>query len=390
MPARAAIYLDSNAGAPLSPHAIEALRPLFTERNSAFIFANPSSLHSSGRSTRRIINQAKEKIARSLGSASPESLILTSSGSEANQTVIRSVLETALKSEGKAHWVVSAIEHDSVLALIPWFEAQGGEVSFLPAGPRGEIQVQALGTCLRPETALVSLLWVNNETGVISDVGNLVPLLKASKAKLHLDAAQAWGKLPFLVEDLGADYVTFSGHKIGALSGTGVIWKRSGAALTPLIAGSQEKKLRGGTENVLGALTLGAAAEGLDAGAFTRITGDLRDRLEKAVLDSIPGVWINGKESRRVANTSSLGFEGVSSDSLIMRLDLEGYAVSAGSACSSGSQKPSHVLLAMGQSESQALSTLRISLPSEVTWEMLEGFVNVLKDSVQRIRRSAS
>jgi cysteine desulfurase len=235
----------------------------------------------------------------------------------------------------------------------------------------------------------VSFVWVNNETGVIQDPKALIQAVraKAPGAKIHVDAAQAWGKIAIDVLELGADYVTFSSHKIGAPSGVGLIWSAPGARLCgTLIPGKQEKGRRGGTENVLGIHLTGVASASLNVQEFDAHTRELRDLLEREILGRIPGARVNGAQGARVPNTTNLSFPGIGGDGLVMALDLQGYCVSAGSACSSGVLEPSHVLLALGLDKDLALSSLRISLSRQNTRDEVLGFAQALEKTVLRMR----
>jgi cysteine desulfurase len=382
MPPRAAIYLDANASAPLKPEVQAALK---TALLGDLLLPNPSSIHAHGRRARRWLSEAREQVANSLG-ADPEQLILTSSGTEANQLAVRGVLEPWLARGEPTHWILSAVEHDSTRQLTAWAKSRGGQVTHLPVDRDGRVSAESLAAALRPETRLVSAVWVNNETGVISDVEALRRVCRAHGARLHVDAAQAWGKLPIAVEDTDIGLLTVSGHKIGAPAGIGALWVGRGVPLEPLLPGKQEKGRRGGTENVLGAIALGAAAAAIEPLAWARATAPLRDRLEALVRDRIPGTRVNGGDAPRVANTLNLSFDGVEGDSLVMALDLAGFSVSSGSACSSGVLEPSHVLLAMGLPRAQAMAALRVSLPGPVEWESLAEFAMALEQTVARVR----
>jgi cysteine desulfurase len=384
---KAATYLDSNAGAPLRPEVVKALLPFLSQENSVLI-PNPSSIHIHGRSGKRALAEARERIAFSLGkSIDTEQLVFTSSGTEANQIAIRSVLETRLQKGEKPHWITTPVEHDSNLQMIAWLQERGGSVSLLPVDGSGRPQVDALPPLFRPETALVSVVWVNNETGVISDIPGIISQTRAQRVPLHLDAAQAWGKIPIELSSMGAQFVTFSAHKIGGLAGTGVLWLDRGNPAHPAILGKQEKGRRGGTENLLGAIAAGAAAQVLNPTEWAERVGPLRDQLQSAICERIPGTEVNGGQVARVANTLNLTFAGVEGDGLVMALDLAGYSVSSGSACASGVLEPSHVLLAMGRSKLQSMAAVRISLSDTLPWEKLEGFVQALARAVERLRQ---
>jgi cysteine desulfurase len=385
MLAKAGIYLDSNAGAPLKPAAREVL--LSRLRDSSVFIPNPSSIHSHGRSAKRALAEARERIALSLGSQiDPEQLVFTSSGTEANQLAIRSILETRLTQGQFPHWITTPVEHDSNRQLISWLETRGGSVSILPVDSEGRPLAEALEKMVRPETALVSVVWVNNETGVISDIPKIVMQTRKLGIPLHVDGAQAWGKIPIHLDQLGAQFVTFSGHKIGGLAGTGVLWLARGYPAHAVILGKQEKGRRGGTENLLGIMTVGAAATEIDPSTWASRVEPLRDRLQNTICERIPGTWVNGAQAPRVANTLNLSFDDVGGDGLVMALDLAGYSVSSGSACASGVLEPSHVLLAMGRTRLQAMAAVRISLVDEMPWEILEGFIQALEKAVLKVR----
>jgi len=382
-------YLDSNAGAPLHPRVVEALLP-FLNQSSRVLIPNPSSIHSHGRRAKRFLAEAREKIAASLGSRiDPEQIIFTSSGTEANQLVVRSVFEPLLLKGAQPHWILSAVEHDSNRQMVKWLEARGGSASVLPVDSNGNLRLEILPELIRPETALISAVWVNNETGVISNISALAQISKAKGIPLHIDAAQAWGKLPIELNTLGAQFVTFSAHKIGGLAGTGVLWLAQGHPAHAAILGKQEKGRRGGSENLLGAIAAGAAAGAIGPLEWSENVVQLRDRLQDAICVKIPGTQVNGALAPRVSNTLNLTFEGVEGDGLVMAMDLAGYSVSSGSACASGVLEPSHVLLAMGLSQAQAMAAVRISITESHSWENLEGFVSALEQAVLRVRKAS-
>ncbi len=385
---KSAIYLDANASYPLRPAVQKVLKQLIEERFFA-LQPNPSSIHSHGRRVQAELSKARSQIAHSVGERDASRITLTSSGSEANQTIIRSVLEPKLRSREIPHWIVCATNHDSTLQLIEEYRRRGVDISVLPVNERGIADIQQLEQLLRPNTALFSLAWVNNETGVIQPIAALLKELRRFPGiSFHLDAAQAWGKLPIDLRTLGVSWASFSGHKIGALSGTGFIWSAPGARLEfPLIFGKQEQGLRGGTENLWGTVAAGVAASELDPVSWAEKMAPLRNELEAGVLERIKGAAVNGCDAPRVANTLSLSFSGIKGESLVIGLDLEGYSVSAGSACSSGALEPSHVLLAMGRSREEALASIRVSLHEGIERQHLEGFIHALSKVVSRIRK---
>ncbi len=397
MSTKAAIYLDANAGSPLKLAAREALFDLLSDGDNQRLprllvsNSNPSSIHSHGRCAKRAFDRAKDQIAHSLGpSIDPDHLVFTSSGTEANQWAVRSVLEAELKSGKKPHWITTSVEHDSNRNLLDWVRAQGGMVSELPVDSEGLVRLEGLDEIFSNQASLLSAIWVNNETGVITQLSDLSALARRYSIPIHVDAAQAWGKIPVDLASLQAQYVSFSGHKIGGLAGTGVLWVSRDQAISPMILGKQEKGRRGGTENTLGVIALGAAAHGLDPVGWSSRVQPLRDHLEREISRRVPGTVVNGVGAGRVANTLNLNFEGVDRAGLVMALDLAGFSVSAGSACSSGVSEPSHVLRAMGKTEGQAKAAIRISLVDEMPGSEFEGFpenlVHALDRAVRRMR----
>lgn len=396
MQLKAGIYLDSNSGAPLRPGVREALLNLLGGVHSSHPFPNPSSLHSSGRYAKKLLAQSRQQIAQSLGpSIDPTQITFTSSGTEANQLAIRSVLERKILEGKKPHWITSATEHDSVIQMTHWLKARGGSVSYLPVDDNGIFQLSCLSRLWTEETALVSLLWVNNETGVINDMSKAAQLVKSLGGCLHVDAAQAWGKISIDLNTLGADFVSFSGHKIGSPAGIGLLWSSLSQLSEngfPFIFGKQESGRRGGTENLLGAVLLGVAASELKPSEWSARVSPLRDDLQEALMRKIPSVQVLGKEVERVANTLCLYFSHekaklrLRNDVLVAALDLAGFQISQGSACSSGVSYASPVLLAMGISELEARSAIRISLVDQLPQSELERFVDELGRVVDRNR----
>ena len=394
MPARPANFLDFNSGVPLSHLVLEELLSLFPTSHQPPI-GNPSSVHASGRVAKRLLADARDQVAGSLGrDVDPESLIFTSSGTEANQLAISSALQFETSNSIRPHWITTSVEHDSVMQMIERLRGEGIECSLLPVDQNGRPRVELLPSLIRPNTKLLSCIWVNNETGVINDIDLLAQVASSRGIPLHVDAAQAWGKIPIDVLSLGATYVTLSAHKIGGLPGTGVLWLKRGAKLSPVVLGKQEKGRRGGTENILGAMAAGIAAQKLDTVNWSAKTGELQDRFERLLMSKLAGMTINGRGDSqqpvpRVTNTTHLTFQDLSGESLVLALDLAGYCVSAGSACSSGALEPSHVLLAMGRSREEAMSSVRISYHPSTPWQVLEEFVMDLGMILTRLRQAA-
>ncbi len=380
------VYLDVNAGIHHPSILIETMNSLSMKKKT--LMANPSSIHFHGRQAKKALSDAREQVGLSFGLKKHlDQLTFTSSGTEANQLAIRSILEPKLDRGEKPHWVTTVVEHDSNRQMIEWLRRRGGRISELTVDEWGRPQLEQLEGFLCSETALISVLWVNNETGVITDLDLLTQIAQGRNIPIHIDAAQAWGKLPCHLETMGVQLASFSGHKIGGLAGTGVLWSTIGLQIGGTILGKQEKSRRGGTENVLGIISLGIAAKKINPLNWSKQIQPLRDQLEQKISESIKGTCINGKGVDRIANTSNISFEHIHRESLVIALDLSGYSVSAGSACSSGTIDPSHVLLAMGKTREQAISSIRISLSNdELPENFIMEFTHKLYDIVEKIR----
>jgi len=376
------IYLDHNATTPLAGRVAERV-PEWLEA-----WGNPSSIHFSGRAPKALIRDARDRFARMIGAATLE-VIFTSGGSEANNLALKGVFETLEKAKSpRRRYLVSAVEHPSVKRTAEFLRDRGADVRTVPVLRSGAIDLEAYERLLDERTALVSVMLANNETGNIYPVARLAELARAKGAFFHADCVQALGKIPVDVRALGVDLATFSGHKFYALKGVGALYARKGLQLESLVhGGGQERHRRGGTENALAIASLGAMCELADEvvrrGEETR---RLRDLLEARVLSEIPGVTVTGGESPRLPNTSSLVIDGVDGEIMLMNLDIRGYSVSTGAACSSGNPEPSPVLLAMGLSRAQAQSSLRLGLGWGSRPAEIERFVADLGAVVKRIR----
>ncbi len=376
-------YLDYNASSGISSLVAEKLRELLTQTE---LWVNPSSRHRMGQKVKSLLYQANTKIAKSLGaSVAPEDLLITASGTEANQTVIRSF------SRHADEILIGAGEHSAsydLLSVIKNIPAH--EVPLLPSGVYdfswlSEYLSQAPSR--KVKTIALSLFWANNETGVITDLIALQTLLKASPVKviLHLDGAQVWGKLNLNVIETPADFITFSAHKIGAPAGTGVVWMRNAEIIEPLILGTQSRGLRGGTENGLGIVATGYAAEALDPNHFQKTTRALKTLLESELKKLSVPVKIWGEEDARVSNTTRFSFLQFSNyENWVELLDLKGYAVSHGSACRAQVIEPSRVLLKMGASREEALNSIRVSFGEQNTVSDVMGLIESLKEILDR------
>lgn len=346
---------------------------------------NPSSLHRAGQRARAAIEDARSVIRSLVGAASDDTVIFTSGATEANNLL----LHQARCAKGNV--VSSMIEHPCILQPLKALQSEGIEVRLAPPTSNGTIDARLVGELVDSETQIVSLMAANNETGVVNDIQQIVSSVRtqAAHAIIHSDAAQLFGKIPFSFKTSQLDAVTLSGHKFGALSGVGALIVAADVEIKPLIrGGAQEGKLRGGTENVLGIVALGAVAAHILPEVAQRQASMLnaRDAFEHALLSALPGVEINGASESRLPNTSSVYIPGIRADDLVVALDLEGTLISSGAACSSGKPEPSHVLLAMGQSEERVRSTVRVSFRADQTSEVAISAARQLTDVVARMR----
>jgi cysteine desulfurase len=372
------VYLDSNASTPVLPEVFEAMRPYFAET-----FGNASSIHHFGQQTRAAVEQSRESVARLLGCRAAE-VVFTSGGTEADNLAIFGVMEAG------DHVITSVIEHSAVLKSCERLERMGCEVTRVPVDGRGLVDPDDVRRALRPNTKLISIMMANNETGVLQPLEAIGKLALEADVYFHTDAVQAAGKVPIDVGRIGCDMLSISGHKVHAPQGTGALFVRKGTLVQPLLyGGSHERSRRAGTENVPGIVGLGKAAKiALDGFTNGRVEciRDWRDKIEATLTASMDAVGINGREAPRVPNTSSIYFDCVEGEPLVIALDLKGVAVSTGAACSSGAIEPSHVLIAMGLSHDRARASLRISLGKHNCAEDVEYLLSVLPETVARLR----
>ncbi len=372
------LYFDHNATSPVAP---EVLRELV--RDLGEVYGNASSIHYFGQAARQRLEAARRQVAALLGCDARE-IVFTSGGTEADNLAIFGTVRAAV-GEPK-HVITSRIEHPAVLNTCMQLEREGVAVTWLPVGRDGVVDPDDVRRALRPETVLVSVMHANNETGVVQPVEEIAAIGREAGVTVHTDAVQSTGRTTLNVRALGVDLLALSGHKFGAPKGVGVLYVRSGVTIAPLFHGGRhERERRAGTENVPGALALGRAAA-LDPGLWTSLA-PLRDRLEHGVLARVPGATVNGQGSARLANTSNIRFEGVEGEAMVISLDLRGFAVSSGSACSSGAVEPSHVLLAMGMTREDARSSVRFSLGPGNTAEEVDALVGAVAESVAHLRR---
>ena len=376
------IYLDYNATAPVPPAVVDAVTVALRES-----YGNASSVHVFGQQAKAVLDESRSAVARLIG-AEPSEIVFTAGGTESDNLAVRGVAE-ALESTGRRRLVISAIEHEAVLNTVKALGRRGWTTTLLPVEGTGVIAPGALASAIDDRTALVSIMLANNELGTIQPVAELAAMARARGALVHTDAVQAIGRIPVDVRALGVDLLTLSGHKFGAPKGVGALWVRRGLALrAQSTGGRQERGRRAGTENVpaIEGLRVAAGIVSRSPAAEARRIGSLRDRLESGILGLVPGSVVNGDSAARVPNTSNISFERVEAESLVIALDLEGIAVSTGSACSSGTLKPSHVLRAIGLSSSRVQSAIRFSLGPGTTEAEIDRVLDVLPALVARLR----
>jgi cysteine desulfurase len=381
------VYLDHNATTPLAEEVVSGL-PLVSR-----IWGNPSSIHYAGRGPKAILRETRSILSAALH-VNPLEIVFTSGGSESNNSVIKGIFDLIQRAEEgsrlflRTEFITSEVEHPSVLKTFKWIETRGATVHYLKVNRNGDIDLQQYEKVLSERTALVSIMYANNETGTIFPIQKMVKLAHAKGALFHSDCVQALGKMSLNLDKLELDYASFSAHKFYAMKGLGLLYIRKGSPYEPLlIGGAQERNRRGGTENVLGIWSLGEVARKLSniSEIYPQIQ-ELRDNFETRILDEITDIEITARQNPRLPNTSSLIIKNVDGETLLMNLDLLGFAVSTGAACSSGNPEPSPVLLAMGLSKEEAQSSLRVSLGLNTTSIEIDKFIKTLKIVVSRLR----
>jgi cysteine desulfurase len=375
------VYFDHNATTPLHPRVREAMLPWIGERHG-----NPSSLHQFGQAARNAVEEAREKVAALLGGRPPE-VIFTASGTEANNAVL---FHRFPRSSSSGHLVISAFEHPSIREAAARLEKEGIEVTRVSPDKDGVVPAAEVIHALRPDTRLVALMLANNELGTLQPVMEVAAAARERGVPVLCDAVQAVGKIPVDVHALGVDYLVLGGHKFHGPLGAAALWVRKGTEIAGyLVGGSQERRRRAGTENVPAIVGLGeAAAAAMEELPHRRaLLSSLRDRFETELPSRLPDAIFHCQASPRLPNTSHVAFPGAEGESLLIRLDLAGFAVSTGSACSSGAVEPSKTLLAIGLSPEEALSSLRISFGITNTPEELDAFLDALGREVTELRR---
>ena len=379
------IYLDNSATTQPDPRVIEAMLPYLNN-----VYGNASSIHHFGQEARAAVDRARHQVA-ALINARPNEITFTSGGTEANNLAIRGLLE-ANEKYGK-HIVTSAIEHSAVKNVCEDLEKRGYEVTYLPVYENGIVRIEDVRNAVRDETLLISVMTANNEIGTlqpVEEIGKLMKELRQNGRKIwfHTDAVQAIGKIPVNVEEIGCDLLSMSAHKVHAPKGIGALYVRRGVRLHPQnIGGHQERERRGGTESVPLIVAFGKACD-IAADEMTGVE-PLRDRLENAVLENIPGSHLNGKRDERLPNITNISFEGIEGEGLLISLDMQGIAVSTGSACSSGSLEPSPVIRALGRNDELARGAIRFSLGRFNTTEDVDAAIQILPRAVENLRKLA-
>jgi cysteine desulfurase len=375
-------YFDHNATTPVAAEVLETAVSCLGQ-----VYGNASSIHYFGQAAKQKLEAARRQVA-ALIHASPAEVVFTSGGTEADNLAIFGVVRAA--GRPNAHLISSAIEHPAVLASSAQLEREGVAVTRLPVGANGAVNPEDVRRALRPETVLVTVMHANNELGTLQPIAEIARIAREAGVPLHVDGVQALGKIAVDVDALGVDLYSMSGHKVYAPKGVGALYVRKGTRLAPIaFGGHHERDRRPGTENVPGIAAFGAAAElaGRTLAAESERLAVLRDRLETSVLDRISGTGINGARWNRTPNTSNIYFDGVDGEAMVIALDLRGFAVSTGSACSSGAITPSHVLIALGLSADRARSSLRFSLGRSNTADQVDALVDALESSVTHLRR---
>jgi cysteine desulfurase len=376
------IYLDHNATTPPSDAVVQRMTATLRDE-----FGNPSSVHHFGQRAKAIIDEARSAVAGLIG-ADPGDVVFTGGGTEGDNLAIRGIAE-ALETTGRKHLIASAIEHEAVLNTLKALGRRGWKTTLLAVNETGIVSPDTLRSAMTDDTALVSVMHANNEIGTVQPIPELAAIARERRAVFHTDAVQSAGKIPTDVKTLGVDLLSISAHKFYGPKGVGALWIRRGVRLQPpLTGGKQERSRRAGTENVAGIAGMGVAAREAIAKMDSEAgrLAALRDRLEDGILKSVTGTALNGVRSPRVPNTTNISFDRTEAESLLIALDLEGVAVSTGSACSSGTLEPSHVLKAMGFPPHRTQNSLRFSLGAANTETEIDRVIAVLPGIVEKLR----
>jgi len=375
------VYLDNAATTPLSNAALEAMREALE-----VVWGNPSSIHAEGRTARKLTDTARRQVAAALG-AKPQEICFTAGGSESDNWAIKGAA-FARRMKGD-HIITTQVEHHAVLHTCRWLEKQGFRVTYLPVGKDGRVDPEAVRRAMTKETILVSVMMANNEVGTLMPIPEIAAIAHEGGALMHTDAVQAVGSVPVDVNTLGIDLLSLSGHKFHGPKGVGALWIRNGVFIDNLIdGGAQERGKRAGTENLPGIAGMAAALTEA-VGALEEHTAHvlaLRERLRLGILERIPGAAVNGSLEHRLPGNLNISFDRVEGEALLLRLDLAGVAASSGSACTSGSLDPSHVLMALGLTREAAAGSLRMTVGSQNTEAEIDRVLDILPGIVQNLR----
>lgn len=376
------IYTDNNATTMIAPEVFDAMKPFLTER-----YGNPSSMYTFGGSIHKDVEEARGKVAHLLGASDLSEIMFTSCGTESDNAAIIGTLRTYPE---KKHIITTKAEHAAVLNLCQYMETEGYRVTYLGINEEGMIDINELKSSIDTDTALISIMYANNETGVIFPVEEIAEIARQRNVVFHTDAVQAAGKIPMNMTKFPADMVSISGHKIHAPKGVGALYIRRGTKFKPfMIGGHQEHSRRGGTENVASIVGLGRAAELAEEHFDDEIkrVRELRDKLEKSLLEKIPNTRLNGSKDKRLPNTTNIGFEFIEGEAILLMMDAENIAASSGSACTSGSLAPSHVLRSMGIPFTFIQGSIRFSLSRYNTEKDIDHIIKCLAPIIEKLRK---
>ena len=374
------VYVDNNATTRVDEKVLEEMMPCFTD-----IYGNPSSMHVKGGEAGQVLKLARQRVA-SILNAEPDEILFTSCGTESNNAAIRAALKA---SPGKKHIVTTMVEHPAVKTLCESLEKEGYHTTFIPVDSKGRLNMDAFEASLTDDTAIVSVMWANNETGTVFPIEEIAKKVKAKGILFHTDAVQAVGKIPVNTKEIPFDMLSLSGHKLHAPKGVGALYLRAGTKFTPfLIGGHQEHGKRGGTENIASIVGLGKACElAIENIAEENIrVKKLRDKLETQLTAKIPKSFVNGDRANRLPNTTSISFEFIEGEAILLMMNEDGICASSGSACTSGSLEPSHVLRAMGVPFTAAHGTIRFSLCRYNTEDEVNFIIEKLPPVIKRLR----
>lgn len=374
------IYFDNNATTQVAPEVVEAMLPFFKD-----MYGNASSMHSFGGQVGKYITAAREQIANLLN-ASPDEIVFTSCGTESDNTAVMSAIETQPE---KKHFITTRVEHSAMLAMGDYLEKKGYDVTYLSVDSKGNLDLAELEAAIRPDTALVSIMFANNETGTVFPIAKIAEIVKSKGVLFHVDAVQAVGKEIIDLQKLPIDFLAFSGHKLHAPKGIGVLYIRRGTRFRPFIRGGhQERGRRAGTENAPYIVGLGKACELAGNNIIKERTevARLRDMLEQGIISKVDRAIINGDKEHRLPNTTNISFEAVEGEAILLMLDQFGICASSGSACTSGSLEPSHVLRAMGVPFNYAHGSIRFSLSRYSTEEEVKKVIEVTPKIIENLR----